>query len=341
MMDTLLLPQELLFNISEYGQVPEGLTPEYIEQSVRNIDPNFDWSKEFTLEYLRSRDGLYREVGDVLSLIPVTSINEIQLKPGRQYESIITVPIEGIRQSTIDGIISSHQGSYIQGDKIHIPIDVSIVDPSGVLDIRRAMYLAHPRTDLVSSEDVLSLNKDDMEGEDLAVIRYNYPWLLNTMEKRGLPGAFPRWFREIPTDLEIIQAILALNPQYNLGDLLAWIKSRAEICNRAETTAMYRLISEGNITAIEQVDRSSDPQEKRLIFYGYPDPIMEYLENAGVKNPSSNTGPPLMGIISEGGGYVMKDFNTQLHPLMQQIARSVVRDFLASRMCLTAYTPRY
>jgi len=329
-----VLPQELLFSVSEYGQVLPDLSAGYILNEVNALD----------LEYLRSRDGLYREVGDILSLIPVTSINEIQLKPGRQYDSRITVPIEGIRQSTIDGIISSHQGSYIQGDKIHIPIDVNIVDPSGVLDIRRAMYLAHPRTDLVSSEDVLSLNKDDMEGEDLAVIRYNYPWLLNTMEKRGLPGAFPQWFKtsgDLISDLEIIQAILTLNPQYSLGYLLVWIKARAEICNRVKTTGMYELVSEGNITAIEELDRSSDPQEKRLIFYGYPDPIMEYLENAGVKNPSSNTGPPLMGIISEGGGYVMKDFNTQLHPLMQQIAQSVTRDFLASRMCLMAYTPRY
>jgi len=94
------IPQELLYNISTYGQITPGLDPGYIEQSVRNIDPNFDWSGEFLLEFYRANDGVYQQLLPILNRIPKSKYPEL-----RAYSTlrgiVLSVPIYGLTPKQI------------------------------------------------------------------------------------------------------------------------------------------------------------------------------------------------------------------------------------------------
>jgi len=351
-----VLPQELLFNVSEYGQVTPGLTPEYILNEVKSLDPNFDWSKEFTLEYLRATDHTYKRFGRILRSMDPTRDDCIDTRLSdrrwRQGSWDLRILRSCIDTDTVDWIESSYPGVDNDGYYVHIPIDDDMANDRTRIRIDRGMYLAHPRTSLRVHYYPLYSSKRGLNTQDLTIVRHKYPWLLNTMEKRGLPGAFPRWFGEIPTDLEIITAILQLNPEYDLGDLLRWLGDRSEVCNLVKNTEMYRLVSEHHIDYIEVDDLGGalsdsdsdsdsdsidmgDPQiVKRLIMHG-TDPL--YLKRMGVKNIDGDD-PRLFGQTDRGIPSVSVLFDSS-QKQMYALIQSIIRDYMASRMCLMNYSP--
>lgn len=72
----ILIPQELLSEISSFGQVHHDLSPEYISQYIQslahesNINANLLWQSELTLQKLILRDTTYQVHGNLLKLIP-------------------------------------------------------------------------------------------------------------------------------------------------------------------------------------------------------------------------------------------------------------------------------
>jgi len=344
-----VLPEELLFTVSTYGQVPPGLTPEYILREVNRVSHRpVEWAKEFTLEYLRATDRLYRNVGDVLRIIPIDRI--LQAFP---HNNTLVVEIEGLSVSEADHISRSVDPSVrmerlkdISTDRslysLSIPMKEPIDSSDDELQIRNLLYLANPRTSLDASR--IRGRYSMVKSSDPGDVRRNYPWLIATMDKLGLARAFPRWFPQpprvyrssvyIPSDIEIIRAILRVNPKYNLGDLLNWLRARLEICHSVQESHpdMYRLVTQGIIQEIEvsrystalrlsmMVARSSQRREIAL-----------YLSSMGF-SPDMNP----LEVVRSATVDVPRD-----DPEGILVLQSIINSFMTVRMCLLNYSPDY
>jgi hypothetical protein len=182
------------------------------------------------------------------------------------------------------------------------------------------------------------MKKERLSGR--ADIKNNYPWLLSTINRLGLTRAFPQWFRAppgssrvyIPSDLEIIRAILLLNPRYDLGDLLNWLRARNAVCPRVVGTEIYRLVTQNGLNSMDVLHYSnimaislvSDTKQQA-------DSLTEYLANIGLVRIQTITASPRSVTVSAG----------QNEPETLILLSSLIEDFLGTRMCLLDYLPRY
>lgn len=356
------LPEELLFNVSQFGQVTPGLTAEYILREVNLLQRGrllsqgrlFDWAKEFTLEYLRATDSLYRQIGSILKEIPPESLNNVRLVMDE-----LTINANALTDRQIGRILEASDrvnvptrvittyGTMPSTEYREITIPVTVTNLFGSQEqILNAAYLAHPRTTTDKPENrgyyydqYYSMTTRKSPGIDT---RHDYPWLLATINRVSLPQAFPRWFPRqtglrptsiyVPSDLEIVRAILRLNPRYDLGDLLNWLRARDEVCSRVSSTNIYELITQGVLQAI-QVNNTRGITS--LIFYlraqSQRRAFMDYINSIGFQAEPGLVNPALEVSISTR--YRDTDRVNQLN--------SLVDDFLGSRMCLMQYLPRY
>jgi len=150
------IPQELLYNISTYGRVTPGLTPQYIEQTVRNLDPNFNWAGEFLLEYYRANDSVYRRLLPTLSTIPESKYPELRAYPASDG-IIIAVPIYGLSLRQIRGV---------QGLPDIELIEVMIIRQRP--DLTATSYDGIPIVDIVL-ESIPGLVSQDIDGPALVL----------------------------------------------------------------------------------------------------------------------------------------------------------------------------
>jgi len=278
-------PQELLYNVSQFGQVAPGLEAEYILSEVNNVDREFNWSSEYMLEYLRANDGVYQRLKNVLAvltheLLDTSVIRTVIVDPstGRPEGEVnrITIDIHSSSDDSRDQIVKEiREVSLVRADTdpreiraIQIPgksvtsmltQQLDRIGQAWIMDygwltivigadvspdqLKRAMYLVNPRTDTrrtgyVEFKYQRSAKYDRFSGDYVDVpVELDYPWLIGTAS----PETIPLQHTDPLTNSDIVTGILQLNPEYDLGGLMAWLNARANICSNIRATDMYQL----------------------------------------------------------------------------------------------------
>jgi len=380
------LPQELLLNISEYGRVPPRLTSDYILQEVNSLLPSgqsFPWEREFILEYLRDNDELYQEIGDILRLIPLNNIGDVYI--GGRVGDDLRISASTLSESTINRILTNipeaymdketivmHGGDTVQYDIIDIPLEDSYTKD----DLSRALYLAHPRTSLVhngygpptlivtrdrmNNPDYTSPEDSDEEEEEPRYVdidvRYDYPWLLATTNRRMLPILFPEIFkraqfrtrsrrntRDVLTDKEIIEGVLRLNPEYDLGDLLQWLRARREVCNRIRQSieeggslgVMNELVARYGVNTVGIVHLPFGSYSDFTVIVDNPEnagEVLRIITDLGARGVRPNS-------IRVDGDTIRITVRNAIDQQGYEIAERLTDEFIAVRMCTTSYLP--
>uniref|UniRef100_A0A6C0BNK2 Uncharacterized protein n=1 Tax=viral metagenome TaxID=1070528 RepID=A0A6C0BNK2_9ZZZZ len=335
------LPTEVLYNISQYGIAPPTLNPQYIVEEVQLIDSNFPWASELMREYLKftqSQDSLYNVMSDTFKVLGRYSgvINTIDLMRTIDVRNDNFVPTNELNPSgdvtmtvsmphTNDVVKQIRRRGVSYNDN---NIYIELPRGSNKVDVVNALYLCST----VRTPQSLGLRGSAHTGNGTfnSNRTYDYAQLINNVRNEDLPSVLPEIFRTIPSDTEVVTELLRINPKYDFGNTLAWIRTRSETCERvrsdARLLAMYDLLVNDSL-AITRVDITPDGIIRDMDISITADPG-EYLR--------------LLGIPGDAYSVDVGDLNRLLIDYDgQQLSYWVSRiysDFVTARACI-AYNP--
>jgi len=335
MSTSMILPEELRFNISEYGQV-FNVTPQYIQREVANLDPNFNWAGELMLEYYRANDGVYQLLGNVIESIPRRALHTVGMIRGYPGDNMVlsirTQSMTELEQTRVmDSSTELDPRSYRGYDSsIRVPMDIEMYG----IDLQPAMYLAHPRSSTYIG-DGTHLNYQYLPDR-IATLTNTYTRGVNYTTPQDLPAKFPQFFDGVPTDEEIIQAILKINPEYDIGSLLDWLEHRVQVCDYVHDNGLDVLSS---IVKMTFDDNYLLYSEYILTIYVHKDEagiIEEYLRRLELEYTINNNSSVTQITISRDDNTSRR---TSRNAAEYDIIRSIISDWLSVRMCNINYTP--
>jgi hypothetical protein len=213
------LPQEILFKISEFGQIIhcndrlQRTYLQYIIDEVSLLDPNFPWMSELMIHYLRMTDILYNVVSITgkLSLtrntIAVDSINGIP-------ENIITL----LHNNCMEFNVIDNEIIVCNLTQDQLINSLSLIDVRSQFNI-----ISEPSMDtIIKTTHALSCDQ----------------YIRNHVDNRGIPRQDDYLFMienaclpeeiglECPSDLQVLEMIISINPEFNVGELLRWLRDR-------------------------------------------------------------------------------------------------------------------
>jgi len=228
------LPQDLLFNISEYGQVLPDLSPEYINNVVSKLSAlayPVNWAAEIRLQELRSSNSLYPVV-----MIAYENGGEVRTGSFRRKLGVIIGSSQ--HKSRISQELSD-LGIYnvTTAQVVFIPTS----EPDTEIELNEAIFLKNIRPGLYP-RDNMSMTPNDIS---------------NTTPSDLMNSGI---FDHIPDDIEMISYLLR-SGSFNLGELLQWLRLRARSCVDGANADLHHLIRSGVIdvtvgTALGFTDRT-------------------------------------------------------------------------------------
>lgn len=139
----------------------------------------------------------------------------------------------------------------------------------------------------------------------------NHPMMLNSTERDG--------------DMDSVDAnreILQINPQYNLGELLQWLRLRSDTIERLQDSRLYELTQKLNIVSMElteydlTIHMREDPNPRSVELEQY----LRYLGLADITTSSI-----LVSVDISEGDY--------------EICKSIVDEFIAIRLITVRHHP--
>uniref|UniRef100_A0A6C0BN94 Uncharacterized protein n=1 Tax=viral metagenome TaxID=1070528 RepID=A0A6C0BN94_9ZZZZ len=263
-----LLPQELLFQISEYGDVHPDLTSQYMLDATRPY--NINWPFQFLLRYIISQCPVYR-----------------MLQQCKSRGVKVGVRISHGRITLIDYNDPFNDLFIFQSTKDHMMSTIAIIDY-----LSPGYYTNYEGGYTYSNKYIKQLEQTDHKQ-------------LNEL----LPHLFP----QIPTDLEIIEAmrqIDTLGLALNLGEIIHvsivsekfWKKYQDDV-NRSELIRylidcsfngeIFDICSDptGRIHIAYNLDQDTSSELLRLILNEYNNPHTEgYQSNILVRDVGCEVG---------------------------------------------------
>jgi len=186
-------------------------SPGCIWNEVYAIDPNFPWHSEFILHYLRKTDKFYNKYSNVIRVLAGRSV-AVTINPSGIV--ITGRDLNDIRSK----IIAIHPNAQCSQDSVVI-YDTQFTRN----DVFNCMFLLSPRPYPNMIKHNISPRRRSSVPEE-----QDYPYLIHHLTPQDLRDRYPSIFPEIPTDLEIIRAILSL-ADYNVNSLLKWLEMRSTI----------------------------------------------------------------------------------------------------------------
>jgi len=231
---TNILPQDTLLSVSEFGQVHPDLSPEYISRVTSNLslpDHHINWASEIRLQELRSQNSLH-------PVVQIAQENNAEVSIGsfRRRFGIFINSRSGLNRRVSQDLNNIGIDSVATRQGVFIPTNG--VDTEVELD--EAMRLKNIRSGLYTSDDqsVAPSNISNITPQDLVT-----------------SGIFPR----TPTDLEMIAYLIETYPNYDLGELLQWLRLRAESCSDGTNADIHHLIRLGVVEAHASTGHRSNP----------------------------------------------------------------------------------
>uniref|UniRef100_A0A6C0BM27 Uncharacterized protein n=1 Tax=viral metagenome TaxID=1070528 RepID=A0A6C0BM27_9ZZZZ len=232
------VPEELLFTIAEFGQVPNGLSAEYIIEEVNRLEPNFNWSSEFIIEYLRSIDPLYPLMAELKKPdveIIISDDGQFSIAPPEIDDDDSDDEKEMHEtEAEIYAILERYDYEYYTDIGT-----INVITPElKQYNIYGSDLLVDPRPDPLTDrlDRMIKLTVDRLEiiGEDGEFmsdvpIQNDYAYLIEHASPELIQDVFPGLFPSPPTDIDLITRMLEINPSYNLGSLLSWLRIRSNI----------------------------------------------------------------------------------------------------------------
>jgi len=188
------------------------ITSEYVWREVYNIDPNFPWASEFTLQYLRHTDEFYIKYSKVMRILAGRRVT-VTVNPSgivitgpdlcNIRDTLLSIQINNISQASQDSIM--------------------IYDTNFTCnDIINCMFLLNPRAyPYMYNYGIIPERRSVPEQND-------YPYLVHHSTPEALKVTYPSLFPELPTDIDIIRQILSLG-EYNLNAILKWLELRSTL----------------------------------------------------------------------------------------------------------------
>jgi len=345
-----VIPEDIIFSISRYGQVLPGLTPEYILTEVNNATRGtgrpINWASELMIEYLRRRDPLYNRLKHILEAItkfvdepgvnlvvwdeqtnqpkrnrlisgtiPVFDGNELKHLRSDMLDVRLTTDPRTMRAIQVPRGVVDHRdiegiNHYMDDQWIVIPVGPQITRD----DLNRVLYLTRPRSNIIPrsrSDFVYSRNTRTPDYSD-------YPWIVGSASRSNIPGYEGREL----SDIDLIRLTLTLNPQYNLGSLLSWIEVREDVCSlisRSPIALLQQAIEDSQVITISTSGGSFS--DIVIITEGINNqPIVDYMNSIGV-----SLGERAMGAVLQSDG------------LDQSIIDSIRQQSRLIEMCLLDY----
>ena len=188
------------------------ITSEYVWREVYNVDPNFPWASEFTLQYLRHTDKFYIKYSKVMRILAGRRVT-VTVNPSgivitgpdlcNIRDTLLSIQINNISQASQDSIM--------------------IYDTNFTCnDIINCMFLLNPRAyPYMYNYGTIPERRSVPEEND-------YPYLVHHSTLEALKVRYPSLFPELPTDIDIIRQILSLG-EYNLNAILKWLELRSTL----------------------------------------------------------------------------------------------------------------
>ena len=267
--------------------------------------------------------------GNVRAVISTVNLTDQEIE---DYKNIAT------QLGLLVEVINNRSTSTDRRSAIQIPLAGQTDDT--------ALYLASPRATMSTYNGIGQGNRYEYTVNIYPRGMQNYPEMLNRASKESLVRIAPQYFQEpitlgrLPTDLEIIQAILTINPEYNLGDLIQWLGMKRRICPEILGTDIYNLVRSRFLTTISALTTFTFNGEVSYIDVDIPldssnisDDIRQFLDNSGIKYVIHNVTPDPM--ISIRGDTVERE------PNVYEVVQGLVDGFLASRVCMLNYLPTF
>uniref|UniRef100_A0A6C0BL26 Uncharacterized protein n=1 Tax=viral metagenome TaxID=1070528 RepID=A0A6C0BL26_9ZZZZ len=210
------LPEEIAFKISEYGQILPLLDLQYIVDEVRVLDPNFSWYSELMIHYLRKVDVFYN----------------VMIIPGKlrlTYDSIILEADDPISDDITNLLYNNNIECTIEVNKLII-YNVSqeqLINSSSLIDVRSKFLISRdPAIDtIITSKTEQHRSHEGRHSIDNRGVSMRDDYLL-MIENTTLPRELGL---DSPSDVEILEIILELDPKFNVGELLHWLRTRSEV----------------------------------------------------------------------------------------------------------------
>lgn len=315
------LPQDVLLEVSQYGNVAPSLNPEYIRSVVSSIDPNFPWYQELILEMEKRDNPLYHLLSGRYPGMRAIRTHE---------EDPNTLIIEG-NLPLISQFLDRLDIDYIIN-----PVDNTVVAhvPNHLLQqLDQAEHMINIRPIINSQIDIYSS------------IPQEYDYLTDKI-LRTTRESLREYFNRIPSDEEIIQAILRINPKYDLGSLLQWLRYRRDVCSSIRDTLALNMINlfKNDIVSIE--GQQWAPNRAPILYVrtrtnGDLARVTDYLQKRGASTLIRQRTADLPGTEV----YWVRTFNipgTNTPGNVENavnVVESISTDFTLARLCHEYYAP--
>jgi len=238
-------------------------------EDVNRLDPNFNWSSEFILEYLRGKDLIYRENKHVLTSI-AQDCDYNDLVPGSM---LVQKNRSGISSPITDALDIGHQRRirvYSRSHKYIRAIDTHSLRPSSDIayidvpsscknkDVFNSFYLSMDRLShlqpgidrtcqLHQHRQEMVMNSQRFRGYELinVPIKQDYPYLVYIMTPQRLRMMTPDIFPEDPDNVQILQELKTINTNYSVADLMEWLKMRMSVRSSIQQSDRLKQICSG------------------------------------------------------------------------------------------------
>jgi hypothetical protein len=178
------IPQEILFNIMLYGEIPQDLTNEYIVNAMRSINPNFRWVDLFTHVYH-------------MNLNPI-AINFKEVKKETTDRVSIHYEDKGDDVIVYYDVRRWSMRSYHTSDTERVTLRSIITSPYIEYMYERGCTLF---SDHRRSNDIRSITLPDKYNHTIHDLHTHYPDI----------------FQDVPDEVEILEAIRSIQPDFNMG----------------------------------------------------------------------------------------------------------------------------
>lgn len=314
------LPQDVLLEVSQYGNVAPSLNPEYIRSVVSSIDPNFPWYQELTLELEKRGNPFYA----------LLSGRYPGMRAVRAYgESLNTVIIEGnlplisqfLDTLNIDHIINPVDNAVIA----HIPNNL-------LLQLDQAEHMMNIRPVVSSRIDAYSSIPREYDHVTCEILKTTRQSLRD-------------YFDGIPSDTDIIQAIIRINPKYDLGGIIQWLRYRRDVCSSITDPLTLEMINLFNDVISVEGQHWQHNRPPVLFIRTNVDADMVRITDYLLKRGATALTRQRTGDLPGSELYLVRAFNipgTNTRGNVQNdvnVVESITRDFTTARLCRGYYAP--